>query len=99
MAGKRSRLTPEFKTRVVRAALREDKTLAELAAQFGVRPNQIAAWRRRVLKAMPKVFWRRTEAEAKALKERILRLVRVTRFLRTGFRQMKRQAEQHGFEG
>jgi len=36
MAKKRRRFTAEFKARVVRAALREDKTLAALASQFDV---------------------------------------------------------------
>ena len=34
MAGKRRRFSAEFKARVVRAALREDKTLAELAGRL-----------------------------------------------------------------
>ena len=35
----------EFKARVVREALKEQKTLAELAAEYDVHPNQIAQWR------------------------------------------------------
>ena len=40
--------TPAFKAQVALAALREDKTLAELAKQFGLNPNQITEWRRQL---------------------------------------------------
>ena len=56
MAGKRRGFTAEFKALVLRAALREDKTLAELAGQFEVHPNRITQWRRQVLEAMPDLW-------------------------------------------
>ena len=47
-SGRRSRrvFNPEFKAKVALAALREDKTLAELCQQFELHPNQITEWKK-----------------------------------------------------
>ncbi len=98
MAGKRRRFTAEFKARVVRAALREDKTLAELAGKFGVHPNQITEWKRQVLEAMPELFGRRKAADAKASEEHEARLYEQVGKLQVELEWMKKKARQLGID-
>jgi transposase len=48
--------TPAFKAKVALAALKGDKTLAELAQQFDVHANQISTWRTQLLEGAQGVF-------------------------------------------
>ena len=98
MAKKRRRFTAEFKARVVRSALREDKTLAELAGQFGVHPNQITEWKRQVLDAMPEMFSRKKRADAKAAEEHEARLYEQVGKLQVELEWIKKKARQLGID-
>jgi transposase-like protein len=99
MAGrKRRRFSSEFKARVVRAALREDKTLAELAGQFDVHPNQITEWKRQALEALPEVFSRRKAADAKAAEDHEARLYEQVGKLQVELEWMKKKARELGID-
>jgi len=98
MSAKRRQFTAEFKARVVRAALKEDKTLAELASQFGVHPNQIMEWKRQVLDSMPDIFGRKKQADTKAIEDREARLYEQVGKLQVELEWMKKKARQLGID-
>ena len=47
---------PAFKAKVAIAAIKGEKTLADLAQQFDVHPNQVTQWRSQLLEGATAVF-------------------------------------------
>tara|TARA_X000000950_G_C13824012_1_gene623162 strand:+ start:268 stop:561 length:294 start_codon:yes stop_codon:yes gene_type:complete len=55
---KRKNHSPEFKAKVALEALKGERTVAELATQFGVHPTMIHGWKRALLEGASGVFER-----------------------------------------
>jgi len=58
MSKKRRNHSPQFKAKVALAALKGDKTLAELSSEFDVHPNQITQWKQQLLDNASELFSR-----------------------------------------
>ena len=80
MSRKRNQHSAAFKAKVALAAVKEVRTIGELAGQFGVHPSQIHQWKRRLVDQAEALFVgpgekrRETETETAELYEQIGRL-------------------------
>lgn len=56
MSRKRRTLGAALKARVALAAVRGDKTTAQLSSEFGVHASQVTAWKKRLLEGVTELF-------------------------------------------
>jgi transposase-like protein len=62
----RKHYTPQFKAQLVQQILREEKSVAQIAAEHGIHPHQLYQWRDQALQALPSIFSNRTAREQAA---------------------------------
>jgi len=63
MEGKRKQFSAAFKAKVALAAAKGDRTVADLAGEFGVHPNQISKWKKQLLEGLPDIFAHRRQQD------------------------------------
>jgi transposase len=56
MTKKRNKYSAEFKAKVALVALKEEETMSELAARFGVHPTMINNWKRSLVDGAADIF-------------------------------------------
>ena len=64
---KRNHYSAEFKAKIVKEMLKEEKTVGQLAAEYGVHTNMLYRWRDQVLAGLPRLF---SEQAAQELAEK-----------------------------
>lgn len=56
MIKKRKTRDSTFKAKVALEAVRGEKTIAQISSEYGVHPNQISKWKRKLLQELPELF-------------------------------------------
>jgi putative transposase len=59
----RKRHSPAFKAKIVAEALKEEKTITQIASEHEVHPNQISAWKAAALNGLPTLFERESKVQ------------------------------------
>ena len=76
MTDHRKRYDRTFKAKVVLESLKNQKTIAELASEYGIHPNQITQWRKQALEDLPGIFSSKQAKKEKAYEEEKAELYR-----------------------
>lgn len=69
MTDHRKRYDGIFKAKVVLESLKNQKTIAELASDYGIHPNQITQWRKDAIEKLPGFFSSKQAKKDKAYEE------------------------------
>ncbi len=75
MSRKRKQYSSEFKAKVALAALKNDETVAQLAARYEVHPTMIHTWKRNLLEGAADIFdkGRKREKQSEAKEDELYR--------------------------
>ena len=66
---KRKQYTKQKKAEIVLELLKEEKTIAQIAAEYEIHPTQLSQWKKTALEGLPELFERGEKAAQKAEKE------------------------------
>jgi len=92
MAFMRKQYEAAFKAKVALEAIKGEKTIAQIATEFEVHPNQIRQWRRH-LDVLPEVFSNRRPQQEKARDEIEAELYRQIGQLKVELEWLKKKSQ------
>ena len=78
MSRKLRKLGAELKAKVALAAVKGDRTTAQLSSEFGVHTSQVMAWKKRLLEGVPELFAdgrRKSSDEGVVLEDKVISMV------------------------
>ena len=83
-----------FKARVALEAIKGEKTIAQIASEYSVHPNQIRQWRQRLLEELPQVFSDRRQRAEQDSEELQAELYRQIGQLKVEVEWLKKKSQQ-----
>lgn len=89
----RKRHSAAFKAKVALEAMKEDKTISQLASDYAVHPNQIRQWKKRLSEEASAIFSHRREKEVRNQEELESELYRQIGQLKVELDWLKKKAE------
>jgi transposase-like protein len=72
----RKRFDDGFKAKVALEAVKGEKTLSEIASHYGIHPNQVTQWKKRLEEGIPQIFSRKGDQNLQGKEELIDELYR-----------------------
>lgn len=72
----RKKIEAGIKAKVALEAFRDEKTLAQIASEYGIHPNQISRWKHELLKRARELFGRAKDSRMVERKELVDKLHR-----------------------
>jgi transposase-like protein len=73
---KRNQYDSQFKATVALEAVKNQKTIAQIASEYSVHPNQVGQWKKQLIESLPKFFSNRQTSSEKANEKLIDELYR-----------------------
>lgn len=93
MIGMRKTYDAAFKARIALEAVKGEKTIAQIAGEFSVHPNQIRQWRAHLLEILPGMFSNRKPQQEKAQGELVDELYRQIGQLKVELDWLKKKSQ------
>ena len=85
MSRKRRQYSAEFKFKVALEAVKEIKTISQLASQYELHPNQISTWKKQLLQGGNEIFTKgKNNKQTKQKRTRTSPVVRTNRSAENG---------------
>jgi transposase-like protein len=96
MGKQRQRRSAQFKFQVALEALKEQKTLSQLASEYDVHPTQIAQWKKQLLDAGSRLFGQQRVREQHEQSVREAELFEQIGRLKMELEWLKKKADRFG---